>query len=100
MACFLFWPTLNLQLVPGAIEPGEKKWPNQMERKEAERELAAQNGLDRGGKYDCLWNNSVFISHDELPEEAKAFAARRTAYREQVKKQTGGKFHRLGGGNG
>ena len=81
-------------------EPGEKKWPNQMSRKEAERELAAQKGLDRRGKYDCLWNNSVFISHDELPQEAKDFTARRTAFREQVQRQTAGKFHRLGGGNG
>ena len=71
-----------------------------MPRKEAERELASRNGLDRGGKYDCLWNNAVFISHDELPQEAKEFTARRTAFREQVKKQTAGNFHRLGGGNG
>eukprot|EP01046_Picozoa_sp_COSAG06_P058471 COSAG06_NODE_11756_length_1468_cov_3.776005_1_plen_32_part_10 len=29
-------------------------------------------------------------------EEAKEFEERRTAYREQVKRQTGDRFHRLG----
>eukprot|EP01046_Picozoa_sp_COSAG06_P058472 COSAG06_NODE_11756_length_1468_cov_3.776005_2_plen_39_part_00 len=38
-----------------------------MDRKIAEREMAESTGLDRGGKYDHVWNNSVFIPRDELP---------------------------------
>ena len=42
-------------------------WPNDMDRKIAEREMAESTGLDRDGKYDHVWNNSVFIPRDELP---------------------------------
>eukprot|EP01052_Picozoa_sp_SAG31_P017273 SAG31_NODE_1174_length_9538_cov_3.152453_14_plen_183_part_00 len=113
-------------------QPGKYSWPNDMARKDAERELAKERGLDRGGEYGAhfarpflslpqmrcnlhsltdvcgrtfrftasLWDNKVFVSHSELPEEAQVFTENRAAYREQVQRQTDGKFHRLGGGNG
>ena len=53
--------------MPTDCQPGERMWPNDMDRKIAEREMAESTGLDRDGKYDHVWNNSVFIPRDELP---------------------------------
>ena len=38
-------------------QPGERQWPNDMQRKEEERALAAAKGLDHAGKYDSIWNS-------------------------------------------
>jgi hypothetical protein len=51
---------------------------------EAERALAHERNLHRGGRYASLWDNSVFVPREQLPAAARAFEARRAEYRAQV----------------
>ena len=64
-----------------------------MERKRAELSLAIEKNLHHDGKYMHLWDveGVVMAERQGVPDETvEESEARQTAYREQVKRQTGG----------
>lgn len=64
-----------------------------MERKRAELSLAIEKNLHRDGKYMHLWDveGVVMAEKQVVPDETvEESEARQAAYRQQVKRQTGG----------
>lgn len=66
---------------------------NRMDRKRAELRLALENNLHHNGKYMHLWDveGTVMAERQLIPDEsAEESEAKQAAYRQQVKRQTGG----------